>query len=56
MVGAEPFIRNMKDGYQADVGEGGNRLSTGQKQLISFARCDSDESVYFRAGRSHVLG
>ena len=38
MVGAEPFIRNMKDGYQADVGEGGNRLSTGQKQLISFAR------------------
>ena len=38
MVGAEPFILNMKDGYQADVGEGGNRLSTGQKQLISFAR------------------
>ena len=38
MVGAEPFILNMKEGYQADVGEGGNRLSTGQKQLISFAR------------------
>ena len=28
----------LHDGYQADVGEGGNRLSTGQKQLISFAR------------------
>ncbi len=38
MVGAEPFILKMKDGYQSDVGEGGNRLSTGQKQLISFAR------------------
>ena len=43
MVGAEPFILKMKDGYDAQVGEGGNRLSTGQKQLISFARailCD----------------
>lgn len=43
MVGAEPFILQMKDGYDAQVGEGGNRLSTGQKQLISFARailCD----------------
>ncbi len=38
LVGAERFILKMKDGYQSDVGEGGNRLSTGQKQLISFAR------------------
>lgn len=38
MVGAEPFILKMQDGYRANVGEGGNRLSTGQKQLISFAR------------------
>lgn len=38
MVGAEPFILQMKDGYDSQVGEGGNRLSTGQKQLISFAR------------------
>jgi len=38
MVGAEPFILKMKEGYSAEVGEGGNRLSTGQKQLISFAR------------------
>lgn len=38
MVGAEEFILKMKDGFEAKVGEGGNRLSTGQKQLISFAR------------------
>ncbi len=38
LVGAEDFILKMPDGFQANVGEGGNRLSTGQKQLISFAR------------------
>ena len=38
MVGAEEFILKMQDGFNANVGEGGNRLSTGQKQLISFAR------------------
>ncbi|MBR6028996.1 MAG: ABC transporter ATP-binding protein [Clostridia bacterium] len=38
MVGANRFIIQMKDGYNTAVGEGGSRLSTGQKQLISFAR------------------
>ena len=38
MVGAEEFVLKMQDGFDANVGEGGNRLSTGQKQLISFAR------------------
>lgn len=38
MVGAEEFIMNLEKGYDTDVGEGGNRLSTGQKQLLSFAR------------------
>ncbi len=38
LVGAESFILKMPEGFQANVGEGGNRLSTGQKQLISFAR------------------
>ena len=37
-VDAEEFILKMEKGYDTDVGEGGNRLSTGQKQLISFAR------------------
>ena len=37
-VNADGFIRDLEKGYDTDVGEGGNRLSTGQKQLISFAR------------------
>jgi ATP-binding cassette subfamily B protein len=37
-VNADGFIRALEDGYETDVGEGGNRLSTGQKQLVSFAR------------------
>ncbi|MBQ9196914.1 MAG: ABC transporter ATP-binding protein [Clostridia bacterium] len=38
LVNAEPFILRMEKGYDTDVGEGGSRLSTGEKQLISFAR------------------
>ncbi len=38
MVDAHSFICQMENGYDTQVGEGGNRLSTGQKQLISFAR------------------
>jgi ATP-binding cassette subfamily B protein len=37
-VNADSFIRALEKGYETDVGEGGNRLSTGQKQLVSFAR------------------
>ncbi len=38
LVNAHGFITEMKDGYDTQVGEGGNLLSTGQKQLVSFAR------------------
>ena len=38
LVNAHDFIMAMKDGYATQVGEGGNQLSTGQKQLISLAR------------------
>lgn len=38
MVGADAFVAKLEKGYQTDVGEGGNRLSTGEKQLLSFAR------------------
>ncbi|MBE5814508.1 MAG: ABC transporter ATP-binding protein [Clostridiales bacterium] len=38
VVRADDFIREMPDGYQTAVNERGNRLSQGQKQLVSFAR------------------
>jgi ATP-binding cassette subfamily B protein len=38
LVNADEFILTLEKSYDTDVGEGGNRLSTGQKQLISFAR------------------
>ena len=38
VVHADTFIERMRDGYDTQVGEGGSRLSTGEKQLISFAR------------------
>lgn len=38
LVNAHEFITQMEQGYDSSVGEGGNRLSTGQRQLVSFAR------------------
>ena len=38
VAGAHEFIELMSDGYDTSAGESGNRLSAGQKQLISFAR------------------
>jgi len=37
-VNAHDFIMRLENGYDTQVGERGSRLSTGQKQLISFAR------------------
>ena len=37
-VSAEGVIDRMEKGYNSDVGEGGDLLSTGEKQLLSFAR------------------
>ena len=38
MVSAEQIVRRMDKGLDSDVGEGGGMLSTGEKQLLSFAR------------------
>jgi len=37
-VSADTVVNKLEQGYDSPVGEGGDRLSTGEKQLISFAR------------------
>lgn len=37
-VSADTVVSKLDKGYDSDVGENGDRLSTGEKQLISFAR------------------
>jgi len=38
LAGAHPFIRTLDQSYDEKVGEGGQLLSVGQKQLVSLAR------------------
>jgi ATP-binding cassette, subfamily B, bacterial len=38
LAGAHEFIMRLEKGYEQEVGEGGNMLSVGQKQLISLTR------------------
>lgn len=37
-VSADLVVAKLEKGFESDVGEGGDMLSTGEKQLISFAR------------------
>lgn len=38
LVSADEVVAHLENGLDSDVGEGGDLLSTGEKQLISFAR------------------
>ncbi len=42
LANAHEFISKLEKGYDTLVGEGGNKLSLGEKQLISFARAVVD--------------
>jgi len=37
-IGARRLLENLEDGLDTEVGERGNRLSEGERQLVSFAR------------------
>lgn len=47
LAGAHDFIIKLDKGYDEEVGEGGNLLSVGQKQLISLARAVLREPEIF---------
>src|SRR5699024_6107017 len=47
-VGLDSYIRRLPDGYATDVKKRGGRLSSGQRQLVSFAR------VFLAAATSHL--
>jgi ATP-binding cassette subfamily B protein len=47
LAGAHEFIITLENGYDEPVGEGGNLLSVGQKQLISLARAVLAEPEIF---------
>lgn len=46
-VSADVVVSKLEKGYDSDVGESGGRLSTGEKQLISFARAILAEPAIF---------
>ena len=47
MVDADAFIHKLPKGYDTPVGEGGSKLSTGEKQLVSFARAILSDPALF---------
>jgi ATP-binding cassette subfamily B protein len=47
LVNAHGFVSRMEKGYDSEVGEGGSLLSTGEKQLVSFARAIIADPAFF---------
>lgn len=46
-VSADEVVKKLEKGYDSDVGESGGLLSTGEKQLISFARAILSDPAIF---------
>ncbi len=55
LAGAHDFIMTLDKGYDEPVGEGGNLLSIGQKQLISLARAVLAKPETLHHGRGDEL-
>jgi ATP-binding cassette subfamily B protein/ATP-binding cassette subfamily C protein/ATP-binding cassette subfamily B multidrug efflux pump len=53
---AHDFIMALEQGYQTELGEGGGRLSTGQKQLIAIARALAGQPriLFLDEATSHI--
>ena len=49
IVSADHVAKRLEKGWQTDVGEGGDSMSTGEKQLISFARAVLADPAIFAA-------
>jgi len=47
LVNLHPIVERMEKGYDTRVGEGGSLLSTGEKQLVSFARAIISDPAIF---------
>ena len=56
LTDAHHFIAALEQGYDTPAGEGGSRLSAGQKQLVSLARAILADPPAPGHGRSHVVG
>ena len=54
-VSADIVAEKLENGWDSDVGEGGDKLSTGEKQLVSFARAVLADPPHLRPRRGHEL-
>ena len=54
-VHADEVAEKLDKSYDSDVGEGGDRLSTGEKQLLSFARAVLADPAIFVLDEANLL-
>ena len=55
LVNAQGIVERMENGLDSEVGEGGGQLSTGEKQLLSFARALLADPKFLCSTRRRAL-